>query len=84
MLHCRHKIYDDLPRPVIQPDVDAAEHTGAICAGITKIKQKNEFKSCDVSQLKSRATMEIVEQIEHETYQHEQSKKSTSRNSIMK
>ena len=25
--HCRHEIYDDLPRLVIQPDVDPAEHT---------------------------------------------------------
>lgn len=62
--HYRHEVYDDLPRPVIQPDMDPAEHTGAISAEIVKMKQKKKFESLNMSQLKRRATIEIVEQIE--------------------
>lgn len=70
--HCRHKIFDVLPSLVIQPDVDPAEHTSAISAEIIKMKSKKEFETWDMSQLKRRATFEIVEQIEQETYQREQ------------
>lgn len=70
--HCRHKIYDDLPRPVIQLNVDPVEHIDAISAEIMKMKQRKEFESLDMSQLKRLATIEIVEQIQRETYQCEQ------------
>lgn len=52
--------------------MDPAEHTGAISADIVKMKQKTELESLNMSQLKRRATIEIVEQIEQETYQRKQ------------
>lgn len=52
--------------------MDPAEHTGAISAEIVNMKQKKEFESWNMSQLKRRATIEIVEQIEQETYQRKQ------------
>lgn len=52
--------------------MDPAEHNGAISADIVKMKQKKEFESLNMSQLKRRATIEIVEQIEQEIYQRKQ------------
>lgn len=70
--HCRCKIYYDLPTPVIQLNVDPAEHIDAISAVITKMKQRKEFESLDMSQLKRLATIEIVDQIQLETCEREQ------------
>lgn len=70
--HCRQKIYVVLPSLVIQPDVDPADHTGAISAEIMKMKKEKEFETWDMSQIKRRATFEIVRQIKQEAYQREQ------------
>ena len=65
---CRHKIYSVLPSLVILPGVDPAEHAGAISAEILKMKKEKEFETWDMSQLKRRATGEILREIKRETH----------------
>lgn len=69
---CRHKIYFVLPSLVIRPGVDPAEHAGAISAEIMKMKKEKEFETWDMSQLKRRATGEILRQIKREAHEREQ------------
>lgn len=59
----RHKIYNNLPSPIIWLDMDPVEYMNVISAEILKIKEKKEFELVSILQLKRLATINSVGKI---------------------